>query len=129
MRVEKQYVVKTVALFIGIAYALVWYRTPYIAAGKGWLSLYLPAMSLIFPAILLLTLYSDNTPWLSLAYCFPGLAIGVSIDVLLFHSKVSRIAWLFELIGLCVIVAPVVICGTALGWWNRKRRAKFRQGI
>jgi hypothetical protein len=129
MKMGKGYVVRALALLSGIAYPTLSFRVPYITAVSVWLNFYLPAVVVLFPVMLLLALYSDHVLWLNLVYFFLGLAIGVSIDALLFHSKVSRIAWLFELIGLCVLLAPVVISGTALGWWIGKRRPKFRQGI
>lgn len=124
MRGEKKYVGKHVALFIGVVYAIIWYRIPYIAAGEGWLSVYLPAISLLFAVMLVLTLYSDDTPWLNLTYFFPGVIIGVSIDTLVFHSKASRIAWLFESLSLCVFLAPIAVLATALGRWISRRRKR-----
>jgi hypothetical protein len=123
MRGEKKSVARIVALFIGAGYWLVSYRIPYFADGGGWLSFYLPATLLLFPVMLWFTLYFDDTPVLDLAYFLLGLVIGVSVDVLLFHRKVHGIVWVFTSIGACVLLAPIAVSATALGWWISRRRA------
>lgn len=123
MRVEGQFVSKMVALSVGVAYAVAWYRIPSVASERAWLRIYSPAICLLFPAMLLLALYSGSAPWLNLVYFFAGSAIGVSVDALLLHSKVSRIAWSFEVISLCVFLTRVAVSATAIGCWiNRKRQ-------
>jgi len=122
MKSEQKFGPRIVALFIGVTYVMVSSRIPYLAARGGWLSIYLPAVALLFPVLSLLTLYSDDTPWLNLAYFFPGLVIGVSVDVLLFHSKVHGIVWLFTAIGFCILLAPIAISATAFGGFMNRRR-------
>jgi hypothetical protein len=128
MRSEQKYGSRIAALFIGVMYVMISSRIQYLATG-GWLSIYVPAVALLFPVLLLLTLYSDGNPWLNLAYFFPGLVIGVSVDVLLFHSKVHGIVWLFEAIGFCVLLAPIAVSATAFGRFIGRRRKTPGNGL
>ena len=123
MRSERKWVAKSMALLIGVVYVVVSIRIPYLATRTGWLSVYLPAIVLLFPVMLLLTLYSDDSPWLNLAYFFAGLVIGVSVEALL-ERKMSGILWLFTSIGFCVLLAPVAVLATAFGRWIRRRVAR-----
>jgi len=135
MRNKKKYVGRSVAFLIGLAYALPWYmpvslsRSIPVSVGVVWLAILLPAIFLVSPAMLLAALYSEDTPWLNLAYFFSGLIIGFAADIALFHPKAGATVWILESSTFSGLLAPFAVLPTALGSWIRRRRERSGRGI
>jgi len=134
MRNKKKCAGRSVAFLIGLVYALFWYRIlpvslfrniP-VSVGVFWLGLLLPAIFLLSPAMLLLAVYSEDTPWLNLAYFYPGLIIGFAADIALFHPKAGATVWILESSTFSGLLAPFAVLPTALGAWIKRRERSGR---
>ena len=112
---------KLLAFAIGFSFVEVVYHLPPLPPRPfGQLFAWMLALLLLSTA---LSAFSDRQPWFTVPLMLGGIVFGVIADVSL-DTKVDRNLWPIEIMLMCVISAPGVIIGTAVGtsFGIRRRR-------
>jgi hypothetical protein len=121
MNAHQMLVTRILAAIAGFAYITLCYNVPLLIKMELGHDTEL-AFVILAPTALILSFRSQKRPWSVAPFIFLGVLTSIATDVLL-DKKADRNLFPIEMGAWCVMLAPAIVLGTAIGTWLRKIRA------
>ncbi|MBF6571487.1 MAG: hypothetical protein IVW54_21760 [Candidatus Binataceae bacterium] len=120
MNAYQMLVTRILAAIAGFAYITLSYNIPLLVNMELGHDTEL-AFVILAPIALILSFRSQKNPWSVAPFIFLGVLAGIATNVFL-DKKADRNLFPIEMGIWCVMLAPAIVLGTAVGVWLRKIR-------